>query len=65
MQYIITGKQPNQLIRVFSVCFNDIIRFEVHLNICSRHKKQITFSRQKTVKPVFSGHSKIDKTKDL
>ena len=37
------------LIRVHSACFHKIIESEMHLNICicSRHKKQTTFSEQK------------------
>ena len=33
--------------RVHSVGFQDKIKSEVHLNICSRRKKQATFSGQK------------------
>ena len=37
----------------------------MHLNICSRCKKQTMLSAKNTVKAVLSGHSKIDKTKNL
>ena len=36
----------NAYISVHIVCFHDKILSEVNLNICSRHKKQIIFSRQ-------------------
>ena len=36
----------SQGIRVHNVCFHYKIRSEVRLNICSRHKKQMTFSGQ-------------------
>ena len=38
-----------RLIRVYSVCFHDKIKSELLLNICSRCKKQMTYSEQKRV----------------
>ena len=37
----------NRLIRVHIVWFHEKIESEVHLNLCSRHKKQTTFSGPK------------------
>ena len=37
----------SSLIRVHIVCFHENIPFKVHLNKCSRCKKQTIFSRQK------------------
>ena len=34
---------------VHIVCFHDKIYSEVQLNICNRHKKQTTFSRQTNI----------------
>ena len=39
--------QRSRLVRVQCVCFHDKIWSEVNLNISSRSKKQMTFSRQK------------------
>ena len=43
------GLRGSSLIRVHSVCLNDNIYSEVHLSICSRSKKQTTFSGHKIV----------------
>ena len=37
----------SSLIMAHSVCFDEKFKSEVHLNTCSRHEKQTTFSRQK------------------
>ena len=39
----------SSLIRVRGVCFNDKIKSEMHLNICSRRKKQTTMSRHNNI----------------
>ena len=41
-----TAPKGSSLIRVHIVCFHEKIKSEVHLNICSRRKKQ-TFLGQK------------------
>ena len=42
-----TAPLGSSLIRVHIVCFHEKIYSEVYLNICSRSKKQVTFSGQK------------------
>ena len=39
----------SSLIRIHIVCFHDKIKTEVHMNICSRCKKQTVFSGVKIV----------------
>ena len=62
-------------LKLHSVCFHYKILSEVHLNICSRHKKQMTFSSQKILaglsnmgldvrKPVFRGLRKTKAQSD-